>query len=713
MASSSSEHSPPATTPAASSSKSTFAGSSNVYPQSNQTHTVIAPAPVLGNVIPSLGPTPTKMTTAAIRPYLGGSIETGMPIPIPPPIGASGERERIPIAAMPIRRGSGAGEGGPVQKESMNCKSCRKKKIKCNRLRPSCGACLAFQCACVYDAIPKKRGPKTEVLEELLKRVSGLEKRLQEEKELNSKQAQEAAAAIIQARRSPPPSEEAPLPPRTSTEIDPLDTSPPLYQRAFIDFPQLKYPDTFVDVYFAHVHMKPFEILHEPTFRARLASNSIPSCQLNAVCATSARFLSCPDSHAITIPRDMALSLCTYYANASRAALDVDMPNFESFQTTLDLVSVFTFIGKGWTAYMLLGVAIRMAYGLNLHKELPHTAPVTPLEREIRRRAFWSCYLMDKFSVCGSRQLPLFVEESIRLRLPSAEPNALLPSPGPIEMGMGTPSSIFQGRLNIGTFNSGALLVDIVRILGETMRYIERGGVRGDSHFPWHPDSKLSRIQREVDAWTHRTAALYSQIPGASPGEGMYLQHPDATRLMLSKVVSHLVSCLIYRPFLPVDVGELIRQVHQHQSWQLKATKLCFVHANAIGELCEVVHRTKPSGFVWGPIMGYSIATAATIHIHGLYYTDTQPGGVYQRSGHYLMRALSHSRKLGAAWRSMKIYYQMLRWLIKSHEELVLSRNTRYNPQSKSQGVQVFHLDQFFDRYPKREQFLDTSYLSF
>lgn len=35
------------------------------------------------------------------------------------------------------------------------------------------------------DAIPKKRGPKTEVLEELLKRVSGLEKRLQEEKEAN------------------------------------------------------------------------------------------------------------------------------------------------------------------------------------------------------------------------------------------------------------------------------------------------------------------------------------------------------------------------------------------------------------------------------------------------------------------------------------------------------------------------------------------------
>lgn len=32
------------------------------------------------------------------------------------------------------------------------------------------------------DAIPKKRGPKSDVLEALLKRVDGLEKRLQDEK---------------------------------------------------------------------------------------------------------------------------------------------------------------------------------------------------------------------------------------------------------------------------------------------------------------------------------------------------------------------------------------------------------------------------------------------------------------------------------------------------------------------------------------------------
>ena len=82
--------------------------------------------------------------------------------------------ERLPSA---VRRSA-----GPEQRESMNCKSCRKRKIKCNRLRPTCEACKIFQCSCLYDAVPKKRGPKTDVLEALVKRIDGLEKKLADEK---------------------------------------------------------------------------------------------------------------------------------------------------------------------------------------------------------------------------------------------------------------------------------------------------------------------------------------------------------------------------------------------------------------------------------------------------------------------------------------------------------------------------------------------------
>lgn len=44
------------------------------------------------------------------------------------------------------------------------------------------------------DAVPKKRGPKTDVLEALLKRVDGLEKRLKDEKKSNSPNTNEGGS---------------------------------------------------------------------------------------------------------------------------------------------------------------------------------------------------------------------------------------------------------------------------------------------------------------------------------------------------------------------------------------------------------------------------------------------------------------------------------------------------------------------------------------
>lgn len=89
-------------------------------------------------------------------------------------------------------------------------------QIKCNRLRPACEACQVFQCPCIYgtslnltgvslsrrpladgtaDAVPKKRGPKTDVLEALLKRVDGLEARLKDKKADPDAESSENAAA--------------------------------------------------------------------------------------------------------------------------------------------------------------------------------------------------------------------------------------------------------------------------------------------------------------------------------------------------------------------------------------------------------------------------------------------------------------------------------------------------------------------------------------
>lgn len=134
-----------------------------------------------------------------------------------------------------------------------------------------------------------------------------------------------------------------------------------------------------------------------------------------------------------------------------------------------------------------------MAFALDLHRELPLTVKVTPAEREGRRRLFWSCYLMDRFSATGSKRPSLIADESIVLRLPSWQlhPGAMLLEGDYFSNGSNLQYMAGSGK---GGQGSMGMLIGIAKILGITNRYLAAGGVKGDSHFPWHSLSNLSLI---------------------------------------------------------------------------------------------------------------------------------------------------------------------------------------------------------------------------
>ncbi|KFY76577.1 hypothetical protein V498_09556 [Pseudogymnoascus sp. VKM F-4517 (FW-2822)] len=185
--------------------------------------------------------------------------------------------ERLPVSAAARRLSN-------EPRESMNCKSCRKRKIKCNRLRPT-------------YAVPKKRGPKTDVLEALLKRVDGLERRLKDEKQLNS------------SKDSPsdPPS----VPPDTSSSAG-TDTFPdhapqqrpnlktenipePTTESAiYTPTPSVQSPavadDVLLDAYFGRAHGKPYFLLDEGVIRSRAQAGTAPTGLLLALYAVGARY---------------------------------------------------------------------------------------------------------------------------------------------------------------------------------------------------------------------------------------------------------------------------------------------------------------------------------------------------------------------------------------------------------------------------------------
>lgn len=373
--------------------------------------------------------------------------------------------------------------------------------------------------------------------------------------------------------------------------------------------------------------------------------------------------------------------------------VDVDHPCIESVQTLLLLSQAFLGYGLGKKAYMTFSNCAAMVIALDLYRESP--AEISLADWELRRRLFWTSYITDRFMTCDSNRPCLLSDHAIILRLPSSD--SLTGEGDLFHVGANTQSRSTAHQSGI---NPCTLLIDITRILGIATRYLATGGAKADSHPPWHALSTLSKIGQELDAWTAsaRDTCLFSPL-------GALFGHPESTTLLLSKLIYHLVHCLLYRAFLPIDLVEL-RGSGQHQSWQIRVTNLCFVHANAIAELVGLASTAGAGCSVeWPDFVGHCLFVAGTVHVHGVFYHKTDSNGdndgVFSSSAEFLAREMAVLSWLRGFWAGLQWQREMLQTIYDCHAELVRSGG-------KGSRSSVFPLERFLDRYPVR---LDGEYV--
>ena len=533
------------------------------------------------------------------------------------------------------------------------------------------------------DAVPKKRGPKTDVLEALLKRVDGLEKRLKTD---DGPMTPSSPTRGDQGPTSVPDGENLRLN-RTILDI-PADISNSINAGTTLISPATEsmvpssptlFPEGLIDIYFQRLHGKPLYILDEMATRSRLQNNTLPSFVTFAIYALSARFATSLGGFNSTA------QLAQEYAHRARAELDLDEPSVEGLQALLLLSQAAYQCGKGKRAYMYLSTTISMAFALNLHRELPNSLAVSHAEREGRRRLFWACYTLDRFASSGTKRPSLISDDCILLRLPGyqMQPSGIFAEG---EYFPGSPNLQFIAPPGKATAAGSAALISILRILGKANRYLASGGVKGDSHFPWHTLSTLSKLRQDLDLWATETQETFAS-PDALFGQ------PDSIVLVLSKLIYHLIHCLIHRPFLPLDLNDL-SGTPQHQSWQLESTNTCFLHANAITELVEI---GKVSAILdWPAFVGYCVCTAGTIHVHGAHYRPPNaPSQPFSNSADLLTRDMQQLSELRFVWTGIQHQYDTLQIVFAAHSDMFKSLGN-----SPVRFSAVFQLEDFFDRYP-------------
>lgn len=539
------------------------------------------------------------------------------------------------------------------------------------------------------------------MLEALLKRVNGLEKKLKDEKTPDALEAalheagqdeqgghegeshphpqqhQPATEGAVEEERraDETPRIELAQPPPPRPQAPPVARRSSQYEGAR---EAIAFTDALLDTFFSRLHNQPYYILDETATRNRLRDGHLPRYLVNAVHAVSIRYV----PHLCGGPAGAARS-SQDHASRARADIDVDEPSIDHLQALLLLAIASFQSGRGKKSYMMLSHAIGMAFALDLHRELS-AMRIPPAERESRRRLWWTIFLMDRFTVSGSKRPALISDEAVYLRLPSGQTQG---SSNFVEGNFFTSGASLPYASGISSANpsSGAVLVEVVRILGRANRYLASGGVKGDSHFPWHANSTLTQIRSDLDLFAALTADVFTSY------EAMFSQ-PDSTTLVLSRLIYHLVHCLIYRPFLPLDLAELTGP-GQHQSWQIEATHVCFMHAN---EIAQTVEMGKSFGIsLWPAFVGYCLCTAGTIHTHGAHYVSFQEGDLYRSSADYLRKEMAQLTDLSYLWACVQHQRDTLQAVFSSHSQLVASLASspmRFSP--------VFQMDDFFDRYP-------------
>lgn len=146
------------------------------------------------------------------------------------------------------------------------------------------------------DAVPKKRGPKTDVLEALLKRVDGLEKRLQDDTHPLSPSSPVKPDLPQLAHPHPhhphsnahPQSQSQSQPPAAAFPFAP----PPPAVSSYAHPQPGRMPDAMLDAYFARLHGKPFFILDEASTRQRHQNGQLPVYLSMAIYALTLRYAS-------------------------------------------------------------------------------------------------------------------------------------------------------------------------------------------------------------------------------------------------------------------------------------------------------------------------------------------------------------------------------------------------------------------------------------
>ncbi|KIX95392.1 uncharacterized protein Z520_08909 [Fonsecaea multimorphosa CBS 102226] len=523
------------------------------------------------------------------------------------------------------------------------CILCRKRKLKCDSNKPSCGTCSRLNHHCEYSEERKKSGPKrgyVKLLEARLKQVENLLETRDATSELTTRPSQPTTTADSFA---PMPTLDIPDTLDTSMSgmmadngfTDPTLGMPNFNMNSNDDFswemiglgleealPAREVIDEMNEIYFDKIHPS-LPMIHKGRF---LASMDLAPHMRPAVCLRYAMW-----THACAITSKYSAYTEHFYARARKYAEMDEMRGHGEGMITIAHSQAWTLLAcyefrvmyfpRAW---MSIGRAARLAQMMGLHRQdrvgldVKQTLPPPRdwTDREERRRTFWMAYCQDRYASIGTGWPMVIDERDILTNLPASEEafNKCQPEPT-LQL-----SDILNGDGASSLSSFGGVIL-LSTIFGRNLTHLHRPSDQDNDH---DLNGAFWKRHRSLDNILLNTSL--SLPPPLRLPAGLN----DPNTVFLNMNIHTATICLHQAAIFKADKNRLPAQI------SAESKRRCIVAADQITNIMKMISHMDMS--MMNPFLAFCLYVASRVFVQ--YLKSRREDAAVKSSLHFLLAAM-------------------------------------------------------------------------
>ena len=454
------------------------------------------------------------------------------------------------------------------------------------------------------------------------------------------------------------------------------------------------------EVFFEYVYGQSYFLLHKGRYMVDLKAGNVPPYLNLAVCAVSARFSTHPK-----LQTDPPFLRGEQWSKPSQEiALSVfDTPNINTL-IVLVLLCLHGFgCCQGGRAWMLSGMAHRMSYALRLHKDPEYDGLGTEkgnklsfVDREVRRRAMWACFCLDRFTSSGTER-PMFAgERYMQLTLPVRESMFRNEIPGPTE-GLNPPETPVPGAIQDGVStdaksNMGisAYVIRVIALWGRINDYMNQGGrVMEENYALWSPKSTWAGLRNQLNDFI---ATLPTRLQYTRENLEVYSAEGVANAFLLLHVAYHQCVIFLHRYGFP-NIAVFDHMKGQPPEFSEAGRQRAQEAANSLSDIFAEAMKYR----MVFPFAGYAAYVSSAVHLYTAFSKDEK---IASASKARLTSNVQYLTKMKRCWGMLHFLTENLRDIYRVHLDAA-QRGVPMGPEDSGGRRAVYQYADWHERFPR------------